>query len=701
VTTVFLSSATNWNIASTTTTYNFLGTTASPVNTVLTEANTQTAWRNSGTFSNLYARIGASAASSTLNYRTGGASGNQTIAIAVGEFTDTTHTDSVSAGDLVNFQVVNSAGPGTISVAITGIQFSPTTTTNTINKFGCSVSLVDTSVGATYYNPVVGALSLNTTEANAQFTNKVAATLQNLYVFVSANTVAVATVKSRIGGVNGNLTVSITSGTTGSFEDTTHTDSITVGNLINTATNATAVTSLTITNIAVDYLNTTNQTHYLSGLATGATFALSSTSYNVIGGSIAATPTEANRQLQTGLTLTASNLQAFVRTNGVTANSVITFRVATAAGNQSITYGSGVTGYQEDTTHTDAVTSSQEIDYQVVVGGTGTNINLGNIGILATFPATLAAVSWYPAYAAEVKPGPKAAQYTLTAIPVIPSPITQTNWYPVYNPTVNPTPLRAGYNLLVNRIIPSPITQNNWYPVYSANVKAGPNNTAGTATAPIPAISAAVTVLNWFPTYATEVKLAPKAAGFSYFAEQLASPIAINNWLPNYDAKVSVKVSGLSGSVTPPIPAIAATTTLNNWYPIYSPDLAKIAAIAQCVTVQPLNLIVVSTLELLGGKAYDTLPYQRHAYYNYDEKYERLKHAEKHAELRRIDEELAAAQRRKDEELQAKLAAEELAALEAQLQEEISRLRTERAWLMRLIDDEEAIFVLLLSSPLN
>ncbi len=105
---------------------------------------------------------------------------------------------------------------------------------------------------------------------------------------------------------------------------------------------------------------------------------------------------------------------------------------------------------------------------------------------------------------------------------------------------------------------------------------------------------------------------------------------------------------------------------------------------------------------LLGGKAYSyQSPYDRLR----EEEYQKKKLAEKYAQLKRAEQELkeaeaerkrqiAKAQRLKTERALAKLAAEELATLQ-----EIDRLRMERAWLIRLIDEEEAILVILMTLP--
>lgn len=85
-----------------------------------------------------------------------------------------------------------------------------------------------------------------------------------------------------------------------------------------------------------------------------------------------------------------------------------------------------------------------------------------------------------------------------------------------------------------------------------------------------------------------------------------------------------------------------------------------------------------------------------------DEEAQRERIAQEKARLQRIENELAEAERKRLEALaeaqkrKAKKAAKQLAALEASLQDEINRLRIERIWLMRRIDDEECALILML-----
>lgn len=69
-------------------------------------------------------------------------------------------------------------------------------------------------------------------EADTQNIIPINCSLKNVFLNVLENIMTVnATLVSRINGANGNISITITSGNTGTFSDTTHTDSITQGDL--------------------------------------------------------------------------------------------------------------------------------------------------------------------------------------------------------------------------------------------------------------------------------------------------------------------------------------------------------------------------------------------------------------------------------------------------------------------------------------
>ena len=357
-----------------------------------TEANSQITWTQAGTFSNLYTYIENNTGTGTLVFRIAAGNGNETITVGAsvtGALTDATHTDAVASGNQIDYKGTSSNG--SLAQNVTGAQFTPTTTANVVNKLGANIPFTDSSVSTTYFLPICGQMNNNTTEANVQATNNDTATLSNLYVYISANTASVATVKSRIGGANGNLVASIGSGATGVVQDTTHTDSLVAGNLINYAFNSTVTTTLTINQCAADYINTQEFTQYVASYAGNAAMTTSLTQYQSICGTLIFNNTEANASVPLGFASTFSNLQVFVPTNTLTATSTMVFRIAAGTGNQTVSFTSGTTGLQTDTTHTDAAGSAQAVDYRMVSGGTGTSIKITLMGSMCSIASSISA----------------------------------------------------------------------------------------------------------------------------------------------------------------------------------------------------------------------------------------------------------------------------------------------------------------------
>lgn len=104
--------------------------------------------------------------------------------------------------------------------------------------------------------------------------------------------------------------------------------------------------------------------------------------------------------------------------------------------------------------------------------------------------------------------------------------------------------------------------------------------------------------------------------------------------------------------------------------------------------------------DVTGGFLHPFISYQ-------NERYRQEQAEKKRRELESVERELAQAEESRrigEQKAQEKLEAEEarrMAALDAYLQEEIRRLRTERALLMRMIDDDEAIFALMVARPFH
>lgn len=203
------------------------------------EARAQIRIRDSYTWTNLGLTVNANAGTgtSTVKSRVNGADGNQAISIsagATGDFEDTTHSDSLADGDLVAVQIA-AAGGGNLTIDSVS---SLVTHSGDVAIEIAAAPLASGSGGsglvlngATSWNalhgPLVGASGA---ESLSQVTCRNATTLSRLRAYVSVNSASgTSTVKLRKNGADGNQAVSITTGATGEFEDTSNSDSLVAG----------------------------------------------------------------------------------------------------------------------------------------------------------------------------------------------------------------------------------------------------------------------------------------------------------------------------------------------------------------------------------------------------------------------------------------------------------------------------------------
>lgn len=355
-----------------------------------TESNALIAWRTAGTFSNMYCRIGSNTvtATTTITFRKNTAAGNQTISIpssTTGEFSDSTHTDTVVAGDTVDYQVVIGATGTSISFLALNTVF--TATSGTVLRFTQTnaSAVADSTASSTLFAGICGPIkALTSTEANTQFKVKAAFTLQNFYTKITANTkVTTSTVGSRKNGGIGNLIVSVPALTTGVFEDLTHSDSLVSGDLINYyLTQGAGATSISVLFLSAELASATNQNHCVAADQAGAS-AATGTGFFPIGGDVGATTSTTAAQSSVSFGYTASNLECFISTNAAASPKVLSFQKNGVDGNQTISIPAGTTGYFEDTVNSDVVSATQELRYQLINAG-GPNIVFRNLGHLVT-----------------------------------------------------------------------------------------------------------------------------------------------------------------------------------------------------------------------------------------------------------------------------------------------------------------------------
>lgn len=368
-----------------------LGMGAEYTSSVTTETNAQVVYETAGILTNLGVNcIGfTSATVITTRSNAGGNATNLTVTLSgTGIVEDTTHTDTVAAGQKWDYELSPLASSFT-SFAVTFAANS-----NTITRCICTVTSTAFNTASTnYFNTLAGTLTTvnTTTEANAKTRIRKAGIIQNMFAnVVGDGQTNHGVITARVNGANPANGPSITmNGTTGILEDTTHTATVNVGDDANfQLANGTGTFSQNITIIGCDLLSTTGDSFNIYGQSGGAITLTSATTqfFTLSGASGGQTGGEANTQTTIRDPFTCSNLTGFVSANTQT-STTFTFRKNTGAGNQTITWGSSVVGIQSDTTNLDIVLPTDKVDYS---GATGTaSVTLTYVEVWSTLPVAL------------------------------------------------------------------------------------------------------------------------------------------------------------------------------------------------------------------------------------------------------------------------------------------------------------------------
>ena len=186
-----------------------------------------------GTFSNMAVSVNANprTSDSTLRFRVNGANGNQVLTIpagTTGEFEDTTNSDTIAEGDLCGFALTNGLGTGNLQVRRWNVMF-----VGTDDETPYISGVVNNLVGAgTTYGSVSGNTEPVASESDVQIPVSFACTMRRLtgrMFFGSGG----GTFRTRINGANGNGLATAGSGGNTTVQDTSNTDTLADGDLIN------------------------------------------------------------------------------------------------------------------------------------------------------------------------------------------------------------------------------------------------------------------------------------------------------------------------------------------------------------------------------------------------------------------------------------------------------------------------------------
>lgn len=192
-------------------------------------------WDINATWSDLtqYVVSNARTTTSTMVSRINGVDGAQTVNYTSGQtgIKTTASSESVSAGDDINWSWTNSTGTGNIMTSY--VQSTMVNTNRETQLVAGFVATRTASATVHYLCPVGGYIASEIDENSARAYLNLAGTLTKLYIGVSSNAyTSTATLTLRKNGVDTGLTVPITTLATGFIQDTTHSVTVVDGDYI-------------------------------------------------------------------------------------------------------------------------------------------------------------------------------------------------------------------------------------------------------------------------------------------------------------------------------------------------------------------------------------------------------------------------------------------------------------------------------------
>lgn len=376
------------SIAASATRYQHLGCNNRFNDDETTEANAQITYRSGGVFSNLSINI-LTNDRGTSTYRTRKNAGNGSMVVSItgtGEFEDTVNTDAVTAGEEWNYSMVTGAGGTVFTYRIASVIFNATT--NSVSRLVSEFSATNiNTASSTLVGPLAGdGITTETTDSNNGIIYRTAGTLSNLFARVSANArTTTSTIRSRINSANGNLTFSVTAGATGFFEDTSNSDSVAIGDLVNCAiVTGTGTENMTMRSVAADFTTTNNQFMYSAASNGAQTVLVGVTTYYPFAGALRTSTTEADMQAEPNLIFTGSLAQANITANTVVESSTVRLRINGGNGNQVVSLTGLTTGVFQDTSNVDSIVADDLINYSLVTGATGTSLVIRSISMVGS-----------------------------------------------------------------------------------------------------------------------------------------------------------------------------------------------------------------------------------------------------------------------------------------------------------------------------
>jgi hypothetical protein len=363
-----------------------------------TEANTQASCTEAASFTALAARvIGGNSGVATFAFRDAGAAGQNTVDVTgVSAAEDTTHTDSLAAGDLFNIAYTDTGTASNLAWVKCNIEMA--SGHGNIHCASNFATVICDAASSTRWFGLAGNIAADggNIEANEQWKNRGYTSWEALQVRVTANArTNDSTFTNRINGSNGTALVTYAASATGLVEDTAVGDAIADGDLLNTAiTLGTGVEDMSVSFVGGTFKSTSTKSEIYTHAAGTVTRTASATAHYVpIGGLLSApstTYTDATARIKPGFAGVAGNLRCYLSANTYASDGTLKlYQNGSAVITLTLGAGGGAAWY-ENTSDSVSFDADDEFSLEFDEGGASGSITIRTAGL--TFaPAAVAA----------------------------------------------------------------------------------------------------------------------------------------------------------------------------------------------------------------------------------------------------------------------------------------------------------------------
>lgn len=345
----------------------------------------QVTYREPGTISLLSVNIivASSSGSGTFTSEINGSAGNCTVSVGVGltgYFQDTSNSDAVAAGDELNYVTTIGASQRFADLGVLYTATANVTSTRLVyDSSDYSFNFSDVK----YVYPAGIVLNAGAaTESLNQLPIYKNGTIKNAFCWFRTNSLdAATTITARLDGADTAVVISIASGLTGFFEDTTHSASVTAGEKLSWVVDLSASSSggAQIRSGAIDFQANGNNGASVMGASRAGTYNQGTTYYSAPVGYISITTTEAEHQLKMLKNDRFVGLGANITANTLDVAHTYTLRKNGADGNLTFSVASTLTGQFADSSNKDSVAADDLVTVEIATPAGSGSADIKNL----------------------------------------------------------------------------------------------------------------------------------------------------------------------------------------------------------------------------------------------------------------------------------------------------------------------------------